>query len=455
MAALLNAERLTGTLKGIMAINATRAGTAAPSSEFASHARPEARVALWPIVLVIYTTLLPQEVRLEAGPLSLFAARIALIAVLPFIIRKIMAGAIRFALPDALVLVAGLWMIVAMVAHYGLAEGLQRGGSIALDSTLGYFLARISLRSLQDLRRVLILISPGLLMAGLAVMIESIAQRPIIQPVVQQLFGRLPYYLSGEVAGFQDREAGARLGLMRGKGPFAHPIHAGLYLAVCVPLYLMAGIRGWPRQLGHAAGLLSFFSLSSAALLALILSYLLVGYDRLQRLVRELNWTLLVGVGSGFLLLVQFISNSGVPMLIGRYLTFNPATAYYRHLTWRYGMESVQANPWIGIGVAGYERPNWMVSESIDAHWLLLAIRFGMIPAAALLLATVLALVMASRASVNSPPGDQRLRRGVAISLFVLTLSMFTVSLLGGVLSWFTILLGACVACAQPERPAG
>lgn len=436
-----------------MASKATQPAAAA-SPEFASPARKDVQSAIWPIVLVIYATLLPREIKLEIGALSLFADRIALIIVLPYILRKLMDGAIRFILPDALVLAAALWMIFAMVMHYGLSQGLQRGGSLALDSTLSYYLARISFRSLQDIRKVLILIAPGLFLTGFAMMIESITHQRIIQPFAQQIFGRLSDYLGGEMAGFQEREPGVRLGLMRAQGPFPHAIHAGLYLAVCVPLYLTSGIRGWPRHLGHIAGLFSFFSVSSAALLALVLSYLLVAFDKLQHLVRELSWTLLIGATSLFLLLVQMTSNSGVPMLIGRYLTFDPATAYYRQLIWRYGMESVWANPWTGIGFAGYERPIWMISESIDSHWLLLAVRFGILPAAALLMATVMALVALSRASMTAPPPDQRFYRGIAVSLFVMALSMFTVALWGSIQCWFNILLGACVACALHGRPA-
>lgn len=433
----------------------------------ADHATPQAAVALpppegavlrekavplWPVILVIYAAMLPREVRLDIGSLTFFADRIALLATLPFIVRRIMAGEMRPVIGDSLVLAGGLWMIAVMIGHYGIAAGLERGGSVALDSTIGYYLARVSFRSLQDVRRFLILISPGLFIAGLTVAAESITHRPIVQPIARALFGELPAYISGEVVGVRRYRELFRLGLMRGAGPFAHPIHAGLFLAVCAPLYLTSGIRGWPRRLGDIASLLSVFSVSSAALLALLLGYALVALDKVQRHVRELSWTLMIGAGCAVLLTVQYVSNSGVPSLIVRYLTLDSGTAYFRQLIWRYGTATVSKHPLTGIGVADYERPSWMVAGSVDAHWLLLAIQYGLFPAVALLLTTLLALIAMSRASVSLPPLDRRFSRGIAISLFVMALSMFSVALWGGLLSWFNILLGMCVTCAQFPR---
>lgn len=437
-----------------MADNATRRSAAAlPPLEYA--VRRENAVPLWPVILVIYAAMLPREIRLEIGSLTFFADRIALLAVLPFIVRRMMAGAMRPVVADGLVLAAGLWMIAVMIGHYGLADGLQRGGSLALDSTIGYYLARVSFRSLQDVRRVLIAISPGLFIAGLAVAIESITHQAIIRPISRNLFGELPAWVGGEIAGLQQSKELVRLGLMRGWGPFDHPIHAGLFLAVCAPLYLTSAIRGWPRNLGNIASLFSFFSLSSAALLALVLGYALVALDKVQRHVRELSWTLIIGAGSAAVLTVQYISNSGVPALIVRHLTLDSSTAYYRQLIWQYGAATVTRHPFAGIGFSDYERPAWMVTGSVDAHWLLMAMRFGLFPAVAFLMATLLALVALSRASVSMPPLDRRFSRGIAISLFVMALSMFSVALWGGPLSWFNVLLGTCMTCSQFGQRSG
>lgn len=150
--------------------------------------RSEVRVALWPVMVVLYATLLPREMRVTFGTFEFFADRIGLLIVLPYVIRKLMQGAIRFVLPDVLVLLAGVWMIVSMLVHYGLSQGLERGGSSALDLTVGYFLARISFRSLTDMRRALVLLLPGVMAVALAIVVESITHRPFVRPLAEQIF---------------------------------------------------------------------------------------------------------------------------------------------------------------------------------------------------------------------------------------------------------------------------
>lgn len=420
-----------------------------PPGESRVRMRQPVRVALWPIVVLIYAALLPREMGFNVGGLTFYADRIGYVLVLPYLIQKLMAGAIRFVIPDLLVLFASAWMIIAMSANYGIGLGLERGGSLAFDATVGYYLARISFRSLQDMRKVLILIAPGLFVAGVIVMVESISHRLLIQPIAIQLFGRLNVTLGIDASSEINALSEIRMGLMRGKGPFAHSIHAGIFLASWLALYAMGGIRGLPRLMGILAAIFSVFSLSSAALQVLVVSLFLIAYDRIQRSVRELNWSMLVIGGGGILLLLNTVSNSGVANLVGRYLTFNPATAYFRQLIWQYGTASVWKHPWVGIGFESYERPVWMYTQSIDAHWLLLAMRFGLPAALALFAATVLAVLALSRASVKALPGDQRFYRGMAIALFTMAVAMFTVALWGNLQSLFNILLGGCVACAQ------
>lgn len=420
------------------------------------NARRDVRVALWPMVVVLYATLLPREVRVEMAGLQFFADRIGLILVLPYVVKKIIDGAIRFVLPDILMLFTGLWMIVAMSVTYGIGDGLVRGGSLALDGTVGYYLARISFRSLNDVRRILILFAPGVLAVGLLIATESITHTPIVKPIAEGIFGKLPFYVGGDAAGFDNRASEVRMGLMRAEGPFSHSILAGLYLASLVGIYSMAGLRGWPRIVGNLAGLLSVFSLSSAAILGLALTYAMVGFDSLQRWFRELSWSLIVGVVVAIIVVLELSSNSGAAGLIGRYLTLNPETAYYRQMIWTFAGASVGAHPLFGIGLAGFSRPVWMVSESIDAHWLLLAVRYGLPAALAQGAAVLLALFALSKASQNVTLSEQRMYRGIAFSLATLAIMMFTVTLWGGALGLFNLLLGGCVACAQRSyRPLG
>lgn len=240
-----------------------------------------------------------------------------------------------------------------------------------------------------------------------------------------------------------------RLGLYRARGPFEHAIHAGLFIASLVGIYNLAGLRGYPRFFANLVAPLAIFTVSSAAVLALLIGYGLIAFEFAQRHVRELSWRLLTLAGVVFIAVIEMTSDSGVIGLTQNYLTFDAQTAHFRRMIWDFGMQNVWDNPLFGLGLADYQRPEWMVSNSVDAHWLLLALRFGSPVALALLAAVVIALIGLGRASVSVPRADQLFYRGIAISLFVLALMMFTVYLWGGVAMWFTVLLGACVACSQ------
>lgn len=409
----------------------------------------EVRVALWPVVVVLYAVLLPREIHLQLGTFEFYSDRIALLLILPYVIRKLMDGAIRLVFPDLMILLAAAWMIAAMVYHYGMSSGLERGGSFAFDLSVGYFLARISFRSLRDMRMAFLLFLPGIFVVALVMVAESISHRLIIHPLSEAIFGKLPHFAGGVADEGKEVRNVFRFGLLRARGPFSHSIHAGLFLSSLLGIYNLCGYRGFPRLVANAVAPLAIFSVSSAAIAALALGYVLIACDTLQRRVRELSWRMLFYAGIFTLTLLQVASNSGVPALITRFMTFNAQTGYYRLLVWEWGSQSVRQHPLFGLGYGDYERPGWMVSGSIDAHWLQLAMVFGIIPALALFIAVCSAIYALSTASARVALRDQKFYRGIAISLFVMTMSMFTVSLWGGVQMWFTLLLGACVACAQ------
>lgn len=403
-------------------------------------------------MVVLYAVLLPREIRLSPGGLELPPDRLALLVVLPWVLRQALRGGWRLVLADRLVLAAGLWMVLAMAHHYGLRSGLERGGAGAFDLLGAYAVARVCLRHPADLRRALLLFLPGVLLTALVIAIEAVSHRLIIHALAEALFGPAPVYQGGLIEGYRSAERHVRFGLLRAPGPFAHSIHAGLFLASLAALHGLAGFRRYPRWLAQVAPPLALFSLSAAAVIGLALGYGLLLLDWVQRRVRELSWPLLIACGTVAVVLVELASAGGVVGLVARYLTFDPQTAFYRRTTWLHGMLSVQAHPLFGIGYADYVRPGWMVSPSVDAHWLVLAMRFGVLPAVLLLAALVLALASLAGAMRDTAEVDGALCRGLAMALSVLGLLMSTVHLWGGLNAWFMLLLGAAVSFAQ--RPA-
>jgi len=405
---------------------------------------------IWPIVFVIYMTLTPREMRITIGGSYIFLDRLAMYASLPWVILCIWRGLIKFVLPDWLVLFAAIWSIVAMVHAYGPGRGLITGGSYAFDSICGYYLARVSFRSLHSIRRALILCAPGFLISGLSVMVESISHQFIIRPALSRIFGALVYRDGSEIVAVDfDKLSNVRLGLMRGLGPWPHPILAGLHLATLLPIYWLSGIRGWPRTTALLASFCAIFTVSSAAFAALFMGLAMISYDYISRIWREISWQLFFYVMGTVMALVQVATNSGVIGFIIRYGALDKQTGYYRQLIWQYGTLTVSHHPLFGIGYEPYERLPWMTS-SVDNHWLLWAIRYGL-PAALSLFAACIVTMWAVGRSIGRAQSfhDVQFFKGILMTLVTLVLMMFTVAIQGGTLTWFALMLGGCVACAQ------
>ena len=221
---------------------------------------------------------------------------------------------------------------------------------------------------------------------------------------------------------------------------FSHPILAGLALASFMPLFWFSGIRKWPWFAGMGASVFSVLSASSAAFLALLLAAALLTLDWAQRVVTFLSWKILIPAILSTLGLIHVVSETGIVNVIIRY-SLNPTTARFRRLIWEYGTRSVEEHPWFGIGFTAYERLEWMI-PSVDNHWLLLGIRFGVIPAFGHVIVFTAAIVLLCLAAGRSNEVDRRTIAGLAISLTIVLITGFTVAFFGGAVFWFYMLAG-------------
>ncbi|MES2302985.1 MAG: hypothetical protein V4521_13085 [Pseudomonadota bacterium] len=330
-------------------------------------------------------------------------------------------------------------MVVSFVAFYGIGDGISRGGALALDVIAPYLIARVCVRSFDDVRRLLVIAAPGLFLAGAGMMVESITHRQLVRPMAAAIFGPLPYYENGQAVSTAKDFNVVRLGLLRAAGPFSHPILAGLFLASFLPLFINSGLMKWPRKLGIAAGLMAIFSVSSAAFLSFIITGVLLGYDWFQAQARGIGWRFFIFCLTALVLIVQVGSQNGVVPILVRY-TLDPATGWFRQLIWEYGTRSVAKHPWFGIGFTDYERLPWMIN-SIDNHWLLLAVRHGYITPICIFLSCVVGIVSLSRMSVRVTEKDRKFAVGICVALTGLVLSGFTTSYFGGTLTWFSMLI--------------
>lgn len=389
---------------------------------------------------LVYLLLLPSQMLFETNGFVLPPYRLFLIPGLLFVVAQLIRGRLRLVAADFCILAAAFWIAIAVTVTMGIERAISGAGAQFIDIGLAYLFARATIRSLRDLRILLILIAPGLLLVGAIIVAESVLQTFIVQPIAQSIFG-----------GTGVATMTMRLGLLRAPGPFPHPILAGMFLASFLPLFLLSGIRGSPRVVGCLAAVCSFFTVSSAAFLALTVGMGLVIYNFLVERITRLTWRLFMIASAIGLFVMQFATESGAINLLIRYASLNAWTGYYRTLIWRYGSESVRNNPLFGIGYNDYERPGWMTA-SVDNFWLLLGIQYGLIPPLAIVLATVLAVVALGRRSALASTVDRHFLRGIAIALAVFALGLYSVSVWLSAQVWFFMLLGIGVSLGQMRQ---
>lgn len=409
-----------------------------------STSNPNLRVL--PLVILIYSFLvLPIEVKFVAGGLNLYAFRIGILVALPLVIYLSPRRTGNFSKVDLFVALGCIWMMVSFVQLYGPSIGLIRSVAIVLDTFGGYLIARGSISSLNDVRRVLILILPGLMFAAGFFMIESISDRLMIRPFFSSIFGNAVAYEAGGARGNLNLLYERRLGLRRAYSVFSYPILGGIVLASLLPLFVMSGVKSKALYAGVAASLAAFFSLSSAAFLALAMGIGLVVSDRLLPFFRPLRWPMISAFLAFYATLAEIALEGGIVGVVSRF-TLNPATAYIRRMQWKYGGETVMENPWFGIGFGEYDRPEWLTA-AIDAHFLALALRFGLVPP--ILFAIAIAIVMFSigRVAPRLPKSERDFLVGVNIMMVILVFSGMTVTYFSEANVFFMIALGIATSC--------
>lgn len=334
-----------------------------------------------------------------------------------------------------------VWMVIAMVYHEGLASGLISSLSVASDIAAGYVLARACIRSVNDFRRILVVMSIPLLVAGSLVMVESITHQLIVIPIVEKYFSTTD---SG-VTGSKLIDYATRFGLFRGTGAFPHPILAGLCLSSLIPLYALAWIRGWPNVLGRAASFLAFFSVSSTAFLGMAVAFFLLAYNKINKSFPAISWKTLAVTAAFTGTIIQLFSGGGVIGIIAR-MSFDATTGYYRYILYMYGIKALSSNPLLGIGKNSFELPSWMTSGSIDSYWLNIALRFGY-PSIAMLFIGCLNIIYNLFKNTNTyKKYDRETSRGLAISILIFIFGGFSVAFFSGAQVWFALLLGAAAS---------
>ncbi|MFM9941095.1 MAG: O-antigen ligase family protein [Hyphomicrobiaceae bacterium] len=395
-----------------------------------------------PIWLLVASFLCPTELSLYLAGLRLPPHRVALLILLPIaLFRMLSRRDPRLRSYDIVFLLYNVWTIAVFMHHQGQGEGLQFGGSLALESFASYVIARVYVRDVTQFLGSLGVLVAAVGITGLIALPEALLGVHYVHDILRAVTG-YEHPIGHET----------RLFLTRAYGTFDHPIHLGTFTASALAMiwYATPGRRSRRRRTALLIGA-TLLAVSSAPILCLALQGMLIGWDRVTRGVRtRVGFTLAFFVT--LYIMASIVGTRSPLTIIATGFTLDSWTGYYRTVIWEWGLMSVWAHPWLGIGLADWERPDWMISSTVDAFWLVVTMRAG-IPAFLLLSLAIALLVRAVVVGSKRQPVEvRRMARGWIMSLIALSLIACTVHLWNVPFAHFFFFLGLSGWIADRRR---
>lgn len=393
-------------------------------------------------VIVFWALLLPAGLAIDLQGIVLPPYRIVLLLLAPVAVFELMRRHIRLTLPDYLFMLGSFWVILAYFVNTGIDKAIEGGGSFVIDSFAAYLIGRAFITDVRRLRTFLVQALPGVIIVAIILAVESISHRLLIADLFPV---RARYENLYEI----------RLGLLRARASFPHSIAAGMFMTSLLPLYFLSGLRSRVRWAGTIASLGAIFTVSSAALLTIILTISLIAYRMVftRLLAMREKMIYLVYAFAGLFALLEVFSDSGAIRAIIRNFTLDPANGYYRILIWDYGTASVARNPLFGIGDAPMPRARWMVMETIDNHWLMLAVKHGL-PCAVLTLAgVIIALWRCGTRNHWLNEYDRATTSGAIFALAASAIVGWSGAFWASNIAWFMLIAGVVVALSEQLPP--
>lgn len=392
-------------------------------------------------VLLVYSILLPAGLTVELGSVVLPPYRLATLLLLPFAISRMAQQRMLPKLPDILIIAGSIWGLGAMIVTSGWDDGLEAGGSFVVDGLGCYLIGRAYLTDVRRLRRLLYAALPGVIVIAIILVIEAVSHKLLIAPFFPQRAAMWNLYET-------------RFGLLRARAVFPHSIAAGMFMGSLLSLYFMSRLKASWRIPGILAAFSALFTGSSSSYLMIAMLGLLMAYKSFFNLVLRTKERLIYLVYATLALLaaLEMFTGRGAIRTLINVLAFDTRSGYYRILIWTYGTASVEKHPLFGIGNAALPRPRWMYRETIDNHWLALAVRYGL-PTAVLIGAGVMAaiaLCVMRNSRLNDY--DRTTTLGAVFALLALSVIAWIGGLWANHVAWFMLLLG-CVAALANQLP--
>lgn len=399
-----------------------------------SGSSPSGRVGLLPplgITLIVLGLLVPAAVAFMAGTLRLPVYRVVLIGMTPFAVAAYLFRPVRRTwFQDGAVAFFYVWYEGALLSRYGL-DAVEGVGADFLDMIVPFLAAKAWLDTRPKVEAFYRMWTIAIALLGPIAIAGAVLHFEPTAAFWSQLSGS-----------FRFPEIMVRRGLWRLPMMFNHSIHWGLAAGTAF-VFALALWRGlvWKAIVLAATFAATVSSVSSAGLGVAVIGGMLWAYNFVLTSLRQ-RWVLLAAVGVGAYVAIDLVSNRDPITVLMTRLTISGGTGYYRREIWKYGSKVVLDYPLAGVGYEHWQRPGWMVSSSVDHHFLAVAIRCGIPASVSFFVAFVSPLPRAAAALARSGRGD-RVTQAYTFATASLLLAMMSVFLWSNAVVFLMLLMGS------------
>ena len=401
------------------------------------------RLALLPIVLTTCWMTFGQQIVI-AG-LHFTILRMLVIIALTRGLARGEFRTVRWGALDKAVLGWGISGVLIFTFRSQTGDALINRLGILCNTAGVYFMLRLLIRDLDDVKTACRMYAGAFVPVTLGLCLEKMT-------------GRNPFYAFGGVPEFTV----IRNGVLRCQGPFRHPILAGTYGAVWLPLYIGLWLQGRGNRLLASVGMvtsavISSLTGSSGPVMTLMTGALGMCMWPLRRHMRAFRWCIIAA-----LVALQLMMNDPIWYIFAHMDVVSGSTGWHRsHLI---DQTIKHFSEWWMLGVKIEDVGRWGVwASDVTNQYLLEGIMGGALTLVLFVVVCVTACKIAGRsmkAAAGQPLPRQRLIWAIGVALVSHITTFFSVSYFDqNLVNWYLVLAAVAVmplasdAIAPAEHP--
>lgn len=383
------------------------------------------------VIAIIMTSLaFPSSLTFNIGDSKFYAARLVILALFVPALIQIFGKRRRLLACDVFMVFACAWMVAAPIIS-GRYDSLSSALALALEFLGGYVVARGFIFGRSAVEAFVTALKFLVAIAVAAAVMDHISGRLLLNSLIGPMIGAQLAW-----------EPEYRGVLIRAMSIFPHPILYGAFCTVSAALFLYA--RQWTFVGVSMVGCL--LAMSSAPLLVFAIVIGVFCYDAILHRY-SWRWRAFTAAIAVFFACIFMVNDRPLSIIIAN-MTFDPATGYFRLGTWDRSFFNIGMSPLTGYGFdeIGFSAEKDVFDvASVDAVWLVMPLRFGILVVPLLLLTNISAYFGDSGQRAALSPWDddmQDLTTGFTLAIWVFMLVGLTVHFWNAMWVLWGVILG-------------